>query len=235
MAPSSNGVKEARKAPALTPCGSGSYHPPWNLQVPDLAQVGSGERCQASEAAFQSHPEEVQLLDFSEIKKLVQLVERADIEEIEIEEEGRRIRVRKTPAKSEADTPLMVPLASPAAMAQVAAPATAAAPAPATTPAPEAKPAKEEAPVPAGEEAPPGTQTIDAPMVGTFYRAPSPDADPFVKLGGEVDPDTVVCIVEAMKVMNEIKAGVTGKITEILIENGNPVEYGQAMFRVAAS
>ncbi len=73
---------------------------------------------------------------------------------------------------------------------------------------------------------------IKAPMVGTFYRAPSPDAEPYVKEGDIVNPDTVVCIIEAMKLFNEIKAEVKGKIVKVLVENGQPVEYGQPLFLV---
>jgi len=73
---------------------------------------------------------------------------------------------------------------------------------------------------------------IKSPMIGTFYRSPSPEAASYVDVGSEVGPDTVVCIIEAMKVMNEIKAEVKGVITEILIDNAKPVEFGQPMFRV---
>ncbi|HBC88057.1 MAG TPA: acetyl-CoA carboxylase, biotin carboxyl carrier protein [Lentisphaeria bacterium] len=73
-------------------------------------------------------------------------------------------------------------------------------------------------------------ETIDSPIVGTFYRAPSPDAESFVKTGSKVNPDTVVCIIEAMKVMNEIKAEKSGTIKEILVENAKPVEFGQPLF-----
>ena len=69
-------------------------------------------------------------------------------------------------------------------------------------------------------------------MIGTFYRRPSPDSDPFVEVGTAMEPDTVVCIIEAMKVMNEIKAEVKGVIAEVLVEDGKPVEYGQALFRI---
>jgi acetyl-CoA carboxylase biotin carboxyl carrier protein len=69
-------------------------------------------------------------------------------------------------------------------------------------------------------------------MIGTLYRRPSPDSDPFVEVGTAVEPDTVVCIIEAMKVMNEIKAEVKGMIAEVLVEDGKPVEYGQALFRI---
>lgn len=109
----------------------------------------------------------------------------------------------------------------------ISAPAVAtAAPAPtAFTPTPAASPA----PVPT---APAGGKEITSPMVGTFYAAPSPDAPPFVSVGQSVTPDTVVCIVEAMKVMNEIKAEVSGVITEVCAENGKPVQFGQVLFRV---
>ena len=73
---------------------------------------------------------------------------------------------------------------------------------------------------------------IASPMIGTFYRAPSPDASPYAEIGSEVDPDTVVCIIEAMKVMNEIKAETKGVITEILVDNAKPIEFGQVLFKV---
>ena len=88
----------------------------------------------------------------------------------------------------------------------------------------------EEIPVPKKEEERPvAKNTIDAPIIGTFYRASAPDADPFVKVGSKVNPDSVVCIIEAMKVMNEIKAEKSGIVKEILVENGNPVEFGQPL------
>jgi acetyl-CoA carboxylase biotin carboxyl carrier protein len=73
---------------------------------------------------------------------------------------------------------------------------------------------------------------IKSPMIGTFYRAPSPEAGPYVEMGAEVNPDTVVCIIEAMKVMNEIKAEAKGVITQVLIENAKPVEFGQPLFKL---
>ncbi len=85
---------------------------------------------------------------------------------------------------------------------------------------------------PAAAEAPSNLKEIKSPMVGTFYASPSPDSPAYVSVGQEVTPDTVVCIVEAMKVMNEIKAEVAGVIAEISAENGKPVQFGQALFRV---
>ena len=89
------------------------------------------------------------------------------------------------------------------------------------------QPAAVAAPAPV---APEKAKTIDSPIVGTFYRSGSPDASPFVKVGDKVDAETVVCIIEAMKVMNEVKAEKSGVIKDILLENGTPVEYGQALF-----
>ena len=73
---------------------------------------------------------------------------------------------------------------------------------------------------------------IKSPMIGTFYRSPSPESGPYVEIGTEVNPDTVVCIIEAMKVMNEIKAEVKGIVTQVLVENAKPVEFGQPMFKI---
>ncbi len=78
----------------------------------------------------------------------------------------------------------------------------------------------------------PGTTEIKSPMIGTFYRSPSPEADEYVQIGTEVNPDTVVCIIEAMKVMNEIKAETHGVITQILLDNAKPVEFGQPLFKI---
>lgn len=84
----------------------------------------------------------------------------------------------------------------------------------------------------AGEEVPPNVKTITSPMVGTFYRAPAPDAPPFVEVGDRVKEDTTLCIIEAMKLMNEIKAEMRGKVVKILVENGMPVEYNQPLFLI---
>jgi acetyl-CoA carboxylase biotin carboxyl carrier protein len=85
---------------------------------------------------------------------------------------------------------------------------------------------------PSAPAAPSGELEIKSPMIGTFYRAPSPEAGNYIEVGSEVNPDTVVCIIEAMKVMNEIKAEVKGVITQITVENAKPVEFGQPMFKI---
>jgi acetyl-CoA carboxylase biotin carboxyl carrier protein len=151
-------------------------------------------------------------LDLAELKRLVALMRANNLLEVEMEEEGRRVRVVRGGA------PVVTAVAAPAAAVPLAAAQPAAAAAAAAAPAPAAKASR-------GIE-------IPSPMVGTFFRSPSPDASPYVEVGDRVGKDTTVCIVEAMKVMNEIKAEVEGEILEILVQNGEPVEFGQPLFLV---
>ncbi|HEX5137405.1 MAG TPA: acetyl-CoA carboxylase biotin carboxyl carrier protein [Planctomycetota bacterium] len=151
-------------------------------------------------------------MDPKNLKRIVELMNQHDLAEVEIEEEGRRLRLRKTEARIVA-----APAAAPAAPAP-AAPAAAAAPEAPSAPAPAAP--KE------------NLLTIKAPMVGTFYRSPSPDSDPYVEVGRRVTQESVVCILEAMKVMNEIKAECTGEIVKVSVQNGEAVEYDQPLFLV---
>jgi len=144
-------------------------------------------------------------MDLALLKKLVRIVERSGVEEIEIEEEGLRIRVAKNSHNNSAP-----PAVAATQRDQVPAPAAETAPAP-----PEAK-----------------LHEIKSPIVGTFYRAPAPDADPYVEVGQTVQPKTVLCIIEAMKLMNEIESDAAGRITKILVENGHPVEYNQPLFLI---
>jgi len=152
-------------------------------------------------------------MDLEEIKQLIALMKRNELTEFELEREGCKIRIKRGPNGGTHADPLPV-----ITIPQGAAPV----PTPVSVPVPTPPP-----PAPA-----PDTADIKSPMVGTFYRAPSPDAAPFVEIGTEVHPDTVVCIIEAMKVMNEIKAEVKGVITEILVENAKAVEFNQPLFRV---
>ena len=143
-------------------------------------------------------------MEFEKIRSLVSMMGEYNLSEIKIEEEGCNICLRRNcgvEVVAAAPAVVAAPVASPVA----AAPAVAAAP-----------------------EAP--KVTIDSPLVGTLYRAPGPEAQPFVRVGDTVNADTTVCIIEAMKVMNEIPAGKSGVIKEILVENGQPVEYGQPIF-----
>ncbi|MBE6379009.1 MAG: acetyl-CoA carboxylase biotin carboxyl carrier protein [Lentisphaerae bacterium] len=150
-------------------------------------------------------------MNFDEIRNLVKLMGEYNLTEVKIESEDCNLCFRRGD-----DRAPLAPVAVPAVM-PVAAPA----PAPA---------ADNTIDLPLfGKDAAPA-ETIDSPLVGTFYRAPGPDAAPFVQVGDRVNPDTVLGIIEAMKVMNEIKAEKSGVIKEILIENGQPVEFGQPMF-----
>ncbi|MDD4735938.1 MAG: acetyl-CoA carboxylase biotin carboxyl carrier protein [Kiritimatiellae bacterium] len=152
-------------------------------------------------------------MDIKEIKKLVELVRANELVEFELEEPDFRVSI-----KAAADAPVVYgPAAQPQMMMAPAATLSASAPA-----APEAAAKDEEA----------GLASINSPIVGTFYRSPSPDAAPFVKAGDRVEEDTVVCIVEAMKVMNEIKAECKGVIKKVMLENGTAVEYGQELFKI---
>jgi len=159
------------------------------------------------------------LFKLSEIKELIKLVDQTSIHELEIENEGSRLSIRKS---SRTEVVNVHPVA--------AAPVHAA-PAPVSEPAPvqaaPAEPAK--ADKAASRE---GLHTIVSPMVGTFYRAPAPDAPPFVNVGDKVTEKTVVCILEAMKLMNPLEAEVRGEIVDILVENGQLVEFGQPLFLV---
>ncbi len=151
-------------------------------------------------------------LDLAELRRLVSLMEQRELAEVELELEGKRVRVvRSVPGMHGAVAGMpagtLIPAAAPAAAA----------------PEPDEEP--DEEPEPLGTE-------IPCPMVGTFYRASSPDSAPFVEVGDRITADTVICIIEAMKVMNEIKADVEGEILEILVQNGEPVEFGQPLFLV---
>ena len=138
-----------------------------------------------------------------EIRRLADLLRDYGLTEVEVEREGVRVRLRREPA------------------AVAAPPAVSGAPAPASQ-------AVAVAATPTANEA--HLLTIEAPMVGTFYRAPSPDAQPFVRDGDRVKKGQVVCIIEAMKLMNEIESKVAGRVVKVLVENTQPVEYGQPLF-----
>jgi acetyl-CoA carboxylase biotin carboxyl carrier protein len=162
-----------------------------------------------------SNPDDV--FDVRRIRRLVELMQEFELAEIDLRQAEQRIRLRKD------QDPVIVPggYAPMGAMPAVPNPA---APPGATTPAPSATAAE-----------PAAGQFIISPMVGTFYASSSPDAPPFVKVGDQVGAETVVCIVEAMKVFNEIPAECSGKIAAVLVENGAAVEYGQRLFRVDKS
>ena len=160
-------------------------------------------------------------MKIEEIKTIVKLMSDNDLTEFKIESEEMTLCLRRAARQQTAPAPVFVPAAVPAA----AAPAV---PVPAAIPVPE--PVKAVAPADAGRSAADPAKVIESPTVGTFYRSSSPGAEPFVKVGSHVEADATVAVVEAMKVMNEIKAEKSGVIKEILLENGQPVEYGQPLF-----
>ena len=161
-----------------------------------------------------------------EIREIIKLVDQSNISEFSFEQEGSKIKLKKTEAGT-----VVYPTAAPEVKA-VEAPKAAPAPAAAPVEASKAAPAPAAAPVAAVAQDTEGLHKITSPMVGTFYQSPSPDADPYVKAGDKVTGDSIVCIVEAMKLFNEIEAEVNGEIVEVLVKDGELVEYGQALFLV---
>jgi len=154
-------------------------------------------------------------IDYEEIRKLIALLEEKNLALFELEVEGFKIKISR---------------ATPVSAALSAAPA-----------APAAAPASNPGPVPPVVSAPPqaepgeaaeGTHHVNSPMVGTFYRRPDPTSDPFVEEGDQVKKGQTLCIIEAMKLMNEIESDVDGIITDILVENAKPVEFGQRLFTI---
>jgi len=154
-------------------------------------------------------------VDLKDIKAIIDLMKKNSITEFELERQDSKIRLKRgtngpaAPMIQYGEEPMLPPPVQPLLNAAPTASSGGIAPAVAT-----------------------GEIEIKSPMIGTFYRAPSPEAASYVEVGSEVNPDTVVCIIEAMKVMNEIKAEVKGAITQVLVENAKPVEFGQPLFKV---
>ncbi len=151
-------------------------------------------------------------MNLKEIKELINLMNENDLTELEVEREGTKIRIKKSASGSfeamteEGGVSKTVKAVQPTGASSQK----------------EDPPSKNRTP-------------IKAPMVGTFYRSPSPEASPYVEIGRKIKSGQVVCIIEAMKLMNEIKSEVSGTVVEILAENGNPVEYGQPLFMIEAN
>ena len=155
-------------------------------------------------------------MELKDIKAIIDLMKKNSITEFELEEKDSKLRLKRglngvSSAAQNDDSVQMIPMPMAAPVALPAATISASAAAPVVNS---------------------GEIDIKSPMIGTFYRSPSPESASYVEVGAEVNPDTVVSIIEAMKVMNEIKAEVKGVITQILVENGKPVEFGQPMFKV---
>ena len=155
-------------------------------------------------------------MDLNLIRKLVKLVDSSDVTDLEIEENGTRVKIaKKIRGLQNVTQPQIL---SPSQIVSQPSPAQ-----------------KIEEETPKRDETKEKLHEIHSPIVGTFYRAPAPDADPYVQIGDVVSPGSVLCIVEAMKLMNEIESDVSGKIIKILVENGKPVEYNQPLFLVQTS
>ncbi len=160
-------------------------------------------------------------MDLKQIKQIIDLMKRSELSEFEFEEEGFKIKIKRgsggLPVVSSiphSAHPFPAPTAETPPVATKSAPA----PAPAAN---------------GGDET--GYAYVKSPMVGTFYRSPSPENPPFVENGTKVEEKSVVCIIEAMKIMNEIQAEAKGSVVEVLVENGQPVEYGQRLFKIKLS
>jgi acetyl-CoA carboxylase biotin carboxyl carrier protein len=153
-------------------------------------------------------------VDLKDIKAIIDLMKKNSITEFELERQDSKIRLKRglNGGSSATQSEDYAPAIPPPMQAAVAIPT----PAAVATPPPAAT----------------GEVDIKSPMIGTFYRAPSPEAGNYIEVGASVTPETVVCIIEAMKVMNEIKAEVKGVVTQVLVENAKPVEFGQPLFKV---
>jgi acetyl-CoA carboxylase biotin carboxyl carrier protein len=154
-------------------------------------------------------PQILQPVDLKEIRTLIDLMKKNGLSVFKMEREGFKITLKTSSAEKAGSIIALSPGHASAAAAVKATSATA-----------------------EGASAEASHKEIKSPMVGTFYAAPSPDAPPYVTAGQEINPDTVVCIIEAMKVMNEIKAEISGIVAEVCAENGKPVQFGQTLFRV---
>lgn len=154
-------------------------------------------------------------MELDRINELIDLMKERGLSELQYESGGEKVKLVLGPGPGQVQS-----------LAYVPAPQAAIAPGEAAGPGAPASAGSAEA------EAESNTVTIDSPIVGTYYRSPSPESPAFIEVGDDFDEDTVLCIVEAMKVMNEIKAERRGKIIEVLIENGQPVEFGQPLYRI---
>jgi len=146
-------------------------------------------------------------MDNNEIKELVEIIQSSSIEEFEMEKSGVRVKIKKS-SRIEVGPDTVRDILQPSNQVERV------------------------GPVPAAETEEEGIHLFRAPIVGTFYLTPKPDADPFVEIGARVTPSSVLCIIEAMKIFNQIECDVSGEIVKILVENGRPVEYGEPLFKI---
>lgn len=151
-------------------------------------------------------------MDLEIIKKLVKIVDSSSVTDLEIEESGLKIKIAKKIRSAQVITQTQMPITSVQPSVRV-----------------DEEPAKQKTEI---EPSAANLHEIRSPIVGTFYRSPAPDADSYVQVGSNVSPGSVLCIVEAMKLMNEIESDISGKVVKILVENGKPVEYNQPLFLI---
>ena len=182
------------------------------MSTPKEQPEAAGKRSRAAQKPAAS-------VNMDELRELIGLLRDNGLAELELENEGFRVRLRRDSERAESSH-ASVPHHDPA-------PAQTSAPAPAPASSGPAHPGTQATTAAAQDQ---DLHIIQSPIVGTFYRSPSPTADAFVKIGSNVEPDTVVCIIEAMKLMNEIQAEMSGEVVKIYVENGQPVEYGQPLF-----
>jgi len=167
-------------------------------------------------------------MDFSEIEKILALVKEHELAEFELERDGLKLRVRKAGAVPTFHATPMPPMAAMPAMAPMPPMAST----PAAQPGPAALAPVAGAPTDAADEAAVDLAVVKSPIVGTFYRSPEPGAPSFVEIGQRVKKDQVLCIIEAMKLMNEITSEYDGEIVSAYVENGKPVQYGERLFAI---
>ena len=166
------------------------------------------------------------MMDFDFVQQLIRAVDDSSIDNVEVERGGTRIRISKTPSGAVLSSGAVT---MPSAGGQSpAAPAQAGSNPHGGTDSVTRSAVEDPAPAPVDH----GWDDVTSPMVGTFYRSPAPDADPFTEVGKRIAPGDTLCIIEAMKLMNELEAEIEGTIREICVEDGDPVEYGQVLFRV---
>lgn len=163
-------------------------------------------------------------MDYKQIQELIKLVNKSNIGELSIEEKGFKLTIKQKEEKEQQATPAAMQQPVYIQSPQVTQPAAQTQQAPGQTAAEQALAAKTDSLI-----------TIKSPMIGTFYKRPSPDKPTFVEVGDEITPGTVVCIIEAMKLFNEIESEVSGRLVKILVEDSSPVEYDQPLFLVEPS
>lgn len=180
-------------------------------QLPSKASAAGAASPRARKTMNAPSPSNQDIFDVRKIRRLVELMKEHDLTELDLQEGDVRVQLRRGTAAPMAAV-VGVPQAMPAA--------------------PVAGPPAAESAVPAAEAESASISFVKSPMVGTFYAAPDPESPPFVKVGDHIGPDTTVCIVEAMKVFNQIPAETSGRVIAVLAENGAPVEFGQPLFKV---